>query len=312
LDVLQGLAKNDQKLLVEERQIEAEALLQSQPSYLLSDEASPIDINELCLVPRCSSKYFTGRKMQAKFLRDNFGPTQLQSKRHEHKIFVIYGLGGSGKTQFCLKYVEDNTPRYGTLTLTSFQKKIYAEVNAHCFWSSYWGIFWIDASSEEKAESDFAYLGQQAGKGATFAAGIHWLSTCSKPWLLVIDNADDPEMDISKYFPAGGKGHILITTRNPEAVIHATIGEFHFRGLDPDEAITLLLKSAHQPNKPEDPDVQSRKLAQGIALELGYLALALAHAGATIRRNIHSREIPTLLSRLSKRNDELSAYQKCR
>lgn len=97
-------------------------------------------------------------------------------------------------------------------------------------------------------------------------------------------------MDISKYFPAGGKGHLLITTRNPGAVIHATIGEFHFRGMDPDEAITLLLKSAHQPNKPEDSDVQSRKLAQGIASELGYLALALAHAGATIRRNIYTLE----------------------
>ncbi len=107
--------KNDQKLLAEERQIEAEALLQSQPSYLLSDEASPTDINHMCLVRRCSSKYFTGRKMQAKILRDKFGPTQLRSKRHEHKIFVIYGLGGSGKTQFCLKYVEDNTPRYGML-----------------------------------------------------------------------------------------------------------------------------------------------------------------------------------------------------
>ncbi len=97
-------------------------------------------------------------------------------------------------------------------------------------------------------------------------------------------------MDISKYFPAGGKGHILITTRNPGAVIHATIGKFHFSGMDPDEAITLLLKSAQQPNKPVDSNVQSREIAQGIASELGYLALALALAGATIRRNIYTLE----------------------
>ena len=156
--------------------------------------------------------------------------------------------------------------------------------------TSYWGVFWIDASNEENAESGFAYLGQQAGKGATFAAGIHWLSNCSNPWLLVIDNADDPDMDVSKYFPTRGKGHILITTRNPGTVIYVTAGQLHFRGMDPEEAITLLLKSAHMPNDSEDPNVKSRTLAQGIASELGYLALALAHAGATIRRNIYTLE----------------------
>jgi tetratricopeptide (TPR) repeat protein len=119
---------------------------------------------------------------------------------------------------------------------------------------------------------------------------MHWLSTYSKPWLLIIDNADDPDMEISKYFPPGGKGHILITTRNPGAVIHATIGDFHFSGMDPDEAITLLLKSAHQPNKPVRCDDESKKFASGIACELGYLALALTHAGATIRRNIYTLE----------------------
>ena len=154
----------------------------------------------------------------------------------------------------------------------------------------YWGIFWIDASNKENAESSFAYLGQQAGKGATSAAGMHWLSNCSKPWLLVIDNADDPDMDVSNYFPAGGKGHIVVTTRNPGAVVHATVGQIHFRGMDPEDAITLLLKSARPLNSPEHLDPNSRELALGIAAELGYLALALAHAGATIRRNIYTLE----------------------
>ena len=164
------------------------------------------------------------------------------------------------------------------------------EFKTNCFRCSYWGIFWIDASSEENAESDFASLGQQAGKGATFAAGIHWLSTHSKPWLLIVDNADDPEIDISRYFPAGDKGHILITTRNPEAVIYSTIGEFHFRGIDPNKAITLLLRSTRQPSAPEDSDTQNRRIAQDIASELGYLALALVHAGATIRQHIYTLE----------------------
>lgn len=156
--------------------------------------------------------------------------------------------------------------------------------------TSYWGVFWIDASNRENAERGFSFLGEQAGKGLTFTAGIHWLSNCSKPWLLVLDNVDDPDMDISQYFPPGGKGHILVTTRNPDVTVHANAGEFRFRGMDPEEAIALLLKSSHSPNASDPPTPRDRKLAQGIASELGYLPLALAHAGAAIRRNIYTME----------------------
>ena len=72
--------------------------------------------------------------------------------------------------------------------------------------------------------------------------------------------------------------------------MYATIGEFHFRGMDPDEAITLLLRSTRQPSAPEDSNLQNRKIAQGIASELGYLALSLACAGAAIRQNIYTLE----------------------
>jgi len=154
----------------------------------------------------------------------------------------------------------------------------------------YWGIFWIDCSNEANAEKDFASLGQNVGKGATFEAGMHWLSECSKPWLLILDNADDPEMDVSQFFPAGGNGHILITTRNPGTKIHNTVGYLQFRGMDPEEAIALLFKLAYPEREPQFPTSQNRELALGIASELGYLGLALTHAGATIRQNIFTLE----------------------
>ena len=94
-------------------------------------------------------------------------------------------------------------------------------------------------------------------------------------------------MDVSKYFPVGSKGHILVTTRNPGVTSHATIGSFRFRGMDPEEAIALLLRSAHLFSSGSS-NGQSKELARGIASELGYLALALNHAGATIRRNIYT------------------------
>ena len=256
----------DMEALDHERQLEAEDLLKPPLRYLMSDDGSKPNRNEWFIIPRCSSTYFTGRRLHAEVVREKLGPVSHMDEANRHKICVIYGLGGAGKTQFCLRYAEDNKSRY-------------------------WGVFWIDASSEENAETNFAALGQQMGKGATFTGGMHWLSQCMKPWLLVIDNADDPEMDVSKYFPVGGSGHILITTRNPGAEIYATVGHLRFSGLEPEDAVNLLLKTAFPKDEWPSPKSDNRRIAQKIASELGYLALALANAGTSIRRNIYTLEM---------------------
>lgn len=110
----------------------------------------------------------------------------------------------------------------------------------------YWGVFWIDASSESNTNSSLIILSHQAGKGGEPGAAIEWLSQTYEPWLLVLDNANDPKMNISNFLPTAGNGHVLITTRNPGAQIHGTIESFQFKGMDPEEAITLLLRLAYQ------------------------------------------------------------------
>ena len=257
----------DMEALEHERQLEAEDLLRPSLRYLTSEGGNKPNRNEWFIVPRCSSTYFTGRLLHAEMVRAKLGPVSLLDEANQHRICVIYGLGGAGKTQFCLRYAEDNKSRY-------------------------WGVFWIDASSNENAENGFASLGQQVGKGATFISGMHWLSQCTRPWLLVIDNADDPEMDVAKYFPAGGRGgHILITTRNPGAEIYATAGHLRFSGMEPEDAVSLLLKTAFPKDESPSPQSDIRQTARKIASELGYLALALAHAGTSIRRNIYTLEM---------------------
>ena len=126
------------------------------------------------------------------------------------------------------------------------------------------------------------------GKGATFTAGIHWLGQCTQSWLLVIDNADDPELDITKYLPSGGSGHILVTTRNPRLSIYATAGNIRFSGMDPEEGVKLLLRTAFPVDDDMPENGGNRQTARLIASELGFLALALAHAGTTIRRKIYT------------------------
>lgn len=160
----------------------------------------------------------------------------------------------------------------------------------------YWGVFWIDASTPDNAEVGFAKIdshvrdGNNHSKNASYSAAMHWLLQCKKPWLLILDNADDPDMDLSRFMPAGSHGHILITTRNPNVVEYATIGHIRFHGMDPEEAISLLLKAARPADQSEQTSPQSRSLAQQIAIELGYLALPLAQAGAAIRHKIYTLE----------------------
>ncbi|KAH8162589.1 hypothetical protein CIB48_g5655 [Xylaria polymorpha] len=203
------------------------------------------------------SEYYVGRQKQTELLRERFGNTHSRKGR-KPKVFVIYGLPGSGKTQFCVRYSEDNRHRY-------------------------WGVFWIDCSTESNAEDGFGSLGILAGKGAQPGAGQAWLSHVPDSWLLILDNANDPEMDLSKFIPMSGNGHILITTRNPGAQLYNTVGSFQFRGMDPEEAIMLLLRLAY-PEKELDQITQLYRQDAGvIASELGYLALALKQAAHTIR-----------------------------
>jgi hypothetical protein len=55
------------------------------------------------------SNIFTGRASYLKKLRDHFS-TGVDQSRHR-KYFLLYGMGGVGKTQICLKFVEESSDR---------------------------------------------------------------------------------------------------------------------------------------------------------------------------------------------------------
>ena len=142
-------------------------------------------------------------------------------------------------------------------------------------------MFWVDASSEERAEESFSRIAKKGGGEHNKLAGMNWLSNLNGPWLLIIDNADDATLSLETLFPANEKGHILITTRNPAHKIHGTIGprSFHFTGLESSAAKKLLLKAA---GAPAPWDSQAQKSASKIAEMLGHLPLALVQAGMAV------------------------------
>ena len=144
----------------------------------------------------------------------------------------------------------------------------------------FWGIFWVDASTEANIERSFANIAQICGIQPETGYVKRWLSNRPDSWLLIFDNADDPSLEVSRYFPTGDRGSILITTRNPDCQVHATAGVCEIGKLDKTEAPILLLKASRLEDHKDD---ATRNAAEQVASLLGYLALAITHAGGVIR-----------------------------
>lgn len=139
----------------------------------------------------------------------------------------------------------------------------------------------MDASSVESLERGYLQVAKVCGLGSDIHAVRRWLTNISEPWALILDNADNPRLDISPYFPAGNRGVVLVTTRNPDCKIHATVGSYELSTMATDEAVTLILKTA---GSSDLFDRSTREAATPVVLALGRLALAITQAGAVIRQ----------------------------
>lgn len=109
-----------------------------------------------------------------------------------------------------------------------------------------------------------------------------WLSNIQEHWLLITDNADKPNMDVSASFPTGSRGSIVVTTRNSDCKIHSTVGSYEFGEMDLEDAVTFFWRAA-------EIEVTSIKAQRNedimVVQTLGYLALAIDPAGAYMRKN---------------------------
>ncbi|MBT2378428.1 tetratricopeptide repeat protein [Streptomyces sp. ISL-111] len=136
---------------------------------------------------------FTGRSLVLERMRDQLGGGMAVVLPQPQ---TLYGLGGVGKTQVALEYV-------------------------HRFMADYDLVWWISSEQGDDVVASLAELavrlGAQGGENMAAASqeAVDLLrrGVPSERWLLVFDNADDPET-LRRYFPQGGSGHILVTSRN--------------------------------------------------------------------------------------------------
>lgn len=59
------------------------------------------------MIPRASSRLYVGRKQLAERLTKAFSFDHSTPPEHQ-RTFVISGIGGTGKSEVCLKFAEDH------------------------------------------------------------------------------------------------------------------------------------------------------------------------------------------------------------
>ena len=221
----------------------------------------------LWTVPYARNPHFTGRDDLLSELTVRLSPpapgqptTIRQAALTQAQ--VIKGLGGIGKTQTAVEYAYRSREQ-GRYTHT----------------------LWITASSEEAILMSFAALAELlpafASTGETdqrklVAAVIRWLEQCPRPWLLIVDNADDLSL-VQPYLPLHGNGSILLTTRASAVGWLAPSVEVDAMGIM--EGVELLLRRAQRFAGASDEEINE---ASNLVVALAQFPLALDQAGAYI------------------------------
>ena len=139
-----------------------------------------------------SSSLFVGRKDVLDKLQKIF--TQLaDGKLMSRRSCLLWGTGGIGKTQICLKFIEE---MFGRLS----------------------HVFWVDASSVESIIMSLRSISsistaQSSCLDDSAESVLHWMSSIQEEWFIVFDNMDVlPTHVVEKFIPTGSRGNILITS----------------------------------------------------------------------------------------------------
>ncbi|KAI9668907.1 MAG: hypothetical protein M1817_005186 [Caeruleum heppii] len=229
-------------------------------------------------VDQLPSQYFTGRRREIEYLEEQLKPVGTLSQQRR---VVVWGCGGAGKSQLVTKFICTHTKDFSD-------------------------VFWVLARTESSLRDTFADIARQLGLAekldfsTTDSAGV--ISVCqgaeglsrqqraitavkdwfsrheTGDWLLVVDNADDLKtVNVESFLPQTMKGNIIITSRNRQAQAFGPAVELAEMDVEDAESLLLRRSGIQQPSSDE------KGLAARVTQNLGYLALAIEHAGAYIQ-----------------------------
>ena len=198
--------------------------------------------------------HFTGLPITGRFIARD---TDMQEMRRNlltsntadgRKIYILYGLGGIGKTQLAVAYLREHQEMYSA-------------------------ILWLNGNSKDTLMQSLAAFGKHVGlspvseaaAAATQDAGdveaearavLRWLALPgNRRWLMIVDNVDrdyngddeDPlAYDIQSFLPPSDHGNILITSRLPS--LSDIVISREIKRLDAEQALELVCDRSGLPH----------------------------------------------------------------
>ncbi|KAG6871400.1 hypothetical protein C0995_005004, partial [Termitomyces sp. Mi166 len=95
--------------------------------------------------------------------------------------------------------------------------------------------------------------------------------------------ADDPDLDLWKFFPVCSHGNILITSQNEACTKYASENFYKVGEMTNEDSLAVLFKASTRINVFKS----EHAAAQDLVEELGHLALAIVQAGGYLHHNWH-------------------------
>lgn len=213
---------------------------------------------------------------------------QLKERLHDtveqrdelSKIVVVYGLGGAGKSQLMLRYIQEHGGDYSS-------------------------IFWLDAGTKQRLENDYKQIhnlllrpGRSDIEIDTCIAEVkEWCHLEQERLLFVIDSADnidDPtspaHIELRKFIVDAANADVVITTRNRSATRMASVEAVQVAEMDTKESRKLFLGRSKLSESL--PGLLAK--VDEITEELGHFALAINLAASHIAQTSRFRSDPSL------------------
>ncbi|KAI0401063.1 hypothetical protein F4802DRAFT_609620 [Xylaria palmicola] len=199
------------------------------------------------------------------------------------RVVVLHGLGGIGKTQLAVTYAKRYRDEYSA-------------------------IFWLNIKDETSIQQSFTQVAKQIlqqypdathlssldmkqDHGEIVDAVKSWLSLPGNTrWLLIYDNFDDPKLgndtgdgsiNIGRFLPKAYQGAVIITTRLSQVNLGHLI---RIQKLESNDGLQILATTSGRNGIHQGKQACRNIHAQSLTEELDGLPLALATAGAYLRR----------------------------
>ncbi|KAI1408047.1 hypothetical protein F5Y13DRAFT_205132 [Hypoxylon sp. FL1857] len=148
------------------------------------------------ILPSIRTSRFFDRTDVIERMEAHFNEADIETS---FRSLAIHGLGGVGKSTVALRYAENKLQR--------------GELDA---------LFWVYSEKLVSIRQSFTDIAMRlklpdarpGDHDENHALVLNWLQHTECRWLIVYDNAEEPDL-IRDYWPLASRGHALITTRNP-------------------------------------------------------------------------------------------------